>query len=77
MYNLMDVILIAVIALAGFIGYKMGFIKAIISFFSFFVAIGLALAFYNPLSVILAENTSIDDWVVEKIVNYNLFLDSH
>ncbi len=71
MFNIMDIILIIVIAIAGFVGYKMGFIKAVISFLSFFVAIALALAFYNPLSVILAENTSIDDWIEEKIMNYD------
>lgn len=71
MFNLMDIVLIAIIGIAGFVGYKMGFVKAIISFLSFFVAIGLALAFYNPLSVILAENTSIDNWIEEKIMNYD------
>ena len=72
MFNLMDIILIAIIAIAGFVGYKLGFIKAVISFLSFFVAIGVALAFYNPLSVILAENTSIDEWIVDKIMNYSV-----
>jgi len=72
MINLMDIILIAIIALAGFIGYKLGFIKAVISFLSFFVAIGIALAFYSPLSVILAENTSIDNWIEDKIMNYSV-----
>ncbi len=69
MINLIDIIVIAIIALAGFIGYKMGFAKSIISLVSFFVAVGIALIFYKPLAVILTEKTSIDDWIVEKVMN--------
>ena len=69
MFNLIDVVVILIILLSAFIGYKRGFVKTIISLFSFFIAIGVAVMFYKPLAVILTENTTIDDWVRDRIVN--------
>jgi uncharacterized membrane protein required for colicin V production len=66
----MDIVIILIVALFGFIGYKIGFVKTAINMFSFVVAVGLALLFYKPLAVILTEQTSIDDWVIEKVVDY-------
>jgi len=70
MFNLMDIILIAVIAISAFVGYKIGFVKTAVGLLSFFVALGLALVFYKPLAIILTEKTTIDDWIVDKIINF-------
>lgn len=71
MFNIVDVIVILVIAVSVFLGYKKGFVKTVISLVSFFVAIGLALIFYKPFAVILTENTTIDDWIIEHVaLNY-------
>lgn len=67
MFNIIDIIVAAVIIISVFLGYKKGFIKSAISLLSFFVAIGLALTFYKPLALILTENTQIDDWIVTTI----------
>lgn len=69
MFNIMDVIVILIILISVFVGYKKGFIKTVISLLSFFVAIGMALLFYKPFAVILTENTTIDDWIIENIEN--------
>jgi uncharacterized membrane protein required for colicin V production len=71
MFNLMDIVVIAIVALSGFFGYKRGFIKTAISLFSFFIAIGIALLFYKPVAVILTEKTQIDDWIIERICDYD------
>ena len=71
MFNVMDIIVIAIILISVYFGYKKGFVKSAISLLSFFVAIGLAVTFYKPLAVILTENTTIDDWIVESIVSSN------
>ena len=71
MFNLIDVILIGIVLIAGFIGYKVGFVKTVISFLSIFIALGLALCFYKPLAVILTENTEIDNWIEDRIMNNN------
>ena len=70
MFNLMDIVLILIIALSGFIGYKIGFVKTAINMFSFVIALVLALLFYKPLAIILTEKTTIDDWIIEKVVDY-------
>lgn len=69
MFNAIDIIVVVIILISAFLGYKKGFVKSAINLVSFFVAIGLALMFYKPLAVILTENTQIDDWVVEKIIS--------
>ena len=69
MFNLIDIITIAVILISAFVGYKRGLVKTAFSLLSFFVAIGLALLFYKPLALILTEKTTIDDWIIERVEN--------
>jgi uncharacterized membrane protein required for colicin V production len=69
MFNLIDVVVILVIGLSAFIGYKRGFVKTAISLLSFFIAIGVALMFYKPLALVLTEKTEIDDWIIAKVEN--------
>jgi len=71
MFNVMDVIVISIILISVFLGYKKGFVKSAISLLSFFIAIGLAVTFYKPLAVILTENTTIDDWIIGGIISSN------
>ena len=67
MFNLIDIIVLAIILISAFVGYKRGFVKTAVGLVAFFVAIGLSLMFYKPLAVILTEKTSIDDWIVENL----------
>ena len=76
MFNVMDVIVMAIILISVFFGYKKGFVKSAISLLSFFVAIGLAVTFYKPLAIILTENTTIDDWIIEGIISSNNMINS-
>ena len=69
MFNLMDVVVILIILLSTFLGYKRGFIKTIISLSSFLVAVFIAAMFYKPVAVILTEKTDIDEWVKQKVVD--------
>lgn len=69
MFNIMDIIVILIILISVFVGYKKGFIRTVVSLLSFFVAISMALLFYKPFAVILSENTTIDDWIIENIVS--------
>lgn len=65
---LIDLILIGIIALFTFIGYKQGLVKAAIKILSFFIAIIVALAIYKPVSTIVINNTQIDDNIKNVIV---------
>ncbi len=69
MFNLIDIIIILIILLTAFIGYKRGFVKTLISLSSFFVAAFVAMMFYKPLAVILTEKTEIDEWLRQKVVD--------
>lgn len=69
MFNLIDIIALAVILISAFIGYKRGLVKTAFSLLSFFIALGLAILFYKPLALILTEKTTIDDWIIERVEN--------
>lgn len=56
-----DLLIVGIVALSTFIGYKQGLVKAAIKILSFFIAIIVALVLYKPVSNIVINNTSIDD----------------
>lgn len=66
-----DIVVIAIIALCTFIGYKQGLVKSAIKILAFFIAIILAFVLYKPVSSLIINNTSIDDNIksvmIEKI----------
>ena len=68
MWILFDLIVIAIIALCTFLGYKQGLVKAAIKILSFFIAIIVALILYKPLSNIVINNTEIDDNIKNTII---------
>lgn len=54
-----DIVVIAIVALCTFIGYKQGLVKSGIKILSFFIAIIVAFALYKPVSKLIINNTSI------------------
>ena len=58
---IIDIIIIAIIALSTFIGYKKGLVKTAINALAFLIAIIVALTLYKPVSSIIVNNTQIDD----------------
>ena len=65
---ILDLIVILVIALFTFIGYKQGLIKSAIKIASFFIAIIIALVLYKPVSTLIINNTTIDDKIENTII---------
>lgn len=65
---ILDLIVILIIALFTFIGYKQGLIKSAIKIASFFIAIIIALVLYKPLSTLIINNTTIDDKIENTII---------
>ena len=63
-----DLTVIGLIALFTFIGYKQGLVKAAIKILSFFIAIIIAFVLYKPVSLIVINNTNIDDKIKNTIV---------
>lgn len=64
---LVDIIIIAVILLFTFIGYKKGLVKLAFSLCSFFIAITIAFSIYKPITNIILDKTSIDESISEII----------
>jgi len=65
---LVDLILIAIIALFTFIGYKQGLVKSVIKIMSFFIAIIISFILYIPISNAIIDNTNIDENIKEAMV---------
>lgn len=64
----LDLIVILIIVLFTFIGYKQGLIKTAIKITSFFIAIIIALILYKPVSALIIKNTTIDDKIESTII---------
>lgn len=67
MNYLIDIILIAIIALTTFIGYKKGLIKVAFGLISFLLAIVIAVVLYKPISGFIIKYTTLDDKIEETV----------
>ena len=58
---LIDIIIVALIALFTFLGYKKGLIKVAFKILSFFIAILIVIVLFKPVSNLIIKTTQIDD----------------
>lgn len=65
---IVDLIIIAVVLLFIFLGYKKGLTGSLIKLLSFAIAVVVALMFYKPLAKAIIDNTVIDDNIHSAIV---------
>ena len=65
---ILDVIIIAIIALNIFICYRKGLVKLAVGLIAVLAAVILALILYKPVSNIIIENTEIDDNIENAII---------
>lgn len=65
---LLDIIIIATIAICVITGYKKGLVEVAFRLISFIVALILSLVLYIPVSNFIIENTQIDDKIQEIIL---------
>ena len=56
-----DIIIILIILICTFIGYKRGLVKVVVGLLSFIIALILAVIIYKPVSNIIINNTNIYD----------------
>ena len=68
MYIVIDLIVLVIIALFTFLGYKQGLVKAAIKILSFLIGVIIALVLYKPVSNIIINNTTIDDNIKNTII---------
>lgn len=65
---ILDLIVVLIVVLFTFIGYKQGLIKTAIKITSFFIAIIVALILYKPVSTLIIGSTTIDDKIESTII---------
>ena len=65
---ILDIVLIAIIALNVFICYKKGLVKLAVGLIAVVAAIILALVFYKPVSNLIIENTELDENIEKAII---------
>ncbi len=58
---IVDIIIVALIVLSTFFGYKKGLTGVILKIFSFLIAVVLMLVLYKPVSNFVIKNTTIDE----------------
>ncbi len=63
-----DIIILAIIALSVFLGYKQGLVKVAIKLVSFLIAIIIAFMLYKPATNFIIQNTQIDDKIENSII---------
>ena len=66
---IIDLIILALIVLSVFLGYKKGLAKSLIKILSFFIAIIIAAVFYKPVANLVIEKTLIDENIKESVIN--------
>lgn len=66
---IVDLIILAIILLFTFLGYKRGLIKVAIKLCTFFIAIIIAFILYKPVSNVVVENTGIDESIENTIIS--------
>lgn len=64
----MDIILIALITLSIFLGYRKGLIKVAVKLFAFLIAVVVTLVLYKPVSNLIIEKTELDEKIENVII---------
>ena len=65
---LIDIILIAILIISAFLGYKKGLIKLAVKLFAFVIAVVVTLVLYKPVSNLIIEKTELDDNIKNVII---------
>ena len=66
---IIDLIILGILGISIFFGYKKGLTKCIIKILSFFIALAVAAILFKPVSNFVIQNTEIDDKIKESVVS--------
>ena len=69
MGTIIDIIAIIILAITIFFGYKRGFIGVAFKLLTFVTALILTAILYIPVSNLIIQNTKIDDYIYQTIVD--------
>lgn len=65
---ILDIVIIAIIALSIFLGYRKGLVKIAVKLCAFLIAIIVSIVFYKPVSNIIINNTQLDEKIESAII---------
>ncbi len=66
---LVDILIVLILGLCLFLGYKKGLVKCAFKLLSFLIAIIIAFLFYKPISSLIIEHTQLDETLETKLVS--------
>lgn len=66
---ILDLVIILIIALFTFIGYKQGLVKIAIRILAFFIALIVAMSIYQPVANLIMDKTNIDENIENAITS--------
>lgn len=66
---IIDLIIVGILALCIFFGYKKGLTKCIIKILSFIIALVVAAILFKPISNFVIKNTQIDENIKKSVIN--------
>lgn len=69
MFLAIDLIIVAIILLFTFLGYKRGLVKLAIKLCTFIIALIVAFMLYQPIANVVIENTEIDESIEDTIIS--------
>lgn len=65
---IIDIILICILALTIFLGYKKGLVKVVFKVLAFLIALILTIILYRPITNIVINNTELDEKIANVII---------
>lgn len=65
---ILDIILVALMALSIFLGYKKGLVKVAVKLCAFIIAVIVAVVLYKPVSNLIIKNTELDEKIQNVII---------
>lgn len=66
---ILDIIIIGILALSIFLGYKKGLINVIFNLCAFFIALIITFVLFRPISNIVIKNTQLDDNIKQIVLD--------
>lgn len=65
---IIDIVVLAILALTIFLGYKRGLVKVVFKMFAFLVALIVTLVLYKPVTNLVINNTMLDETISNIII---------
>lgn len=65
---ILDIILLAILAISIFLGYKKGLVRVAVKLCAFLIAIIVTLVFYRPVSNMIIDNTELNEKIENIII---------